>query len=260
MVNVCLYLIIYSTHKPTEVFQPLWGLMNSFPMNNSVKSMFSRISDRYDLLNTILSFGIHHSWKNSLVNLSNSKNGMKILDCATGTGDIAIKFRKHLGDECSVTGMDFCEDMLKIARNKAFNQGVNIIFESGDVLNLKYQDNEFDISSIAFGIRNVQDPVRCLKEMARVVKPDGIVLILEFGQPVFPISYIYRFYSKYIIPIIGLIMSGDSKAYNYLNETASVYPCREKFINIMNQADCFSDCSFISLSSGIAYIYKGIVK
>src|SRR5690606_29043528 len=151
--------------------------------------------------NSILSMGIHHLWRKKMVAISGAKPGMKVLDCATGTGDLAIEFKKAVGPEGQVIGTDFCQEMLIPAPAKAKAQNLDIQFEQADVMNLPYQDGQFDIVSISFGIRNVADPVKALQEMARVTKPGGCVMILEFGQADMPVfAPLFNFYSSKVLP------------------------------------------------------------
>lgn len=229
-------------------------------MSEEVRRMFSSISDRYDLLNTVLSFGIHHSWRKKAVAFSGAKVGMSVLDCATGTGDLAIAFKKAVGAEGTVYGTDFSGEMLRKAPAKSNKKGVEVIWEEADAMDLPYEDNRFDISSIAFGIRNVDDPEVVLSEMARVVKPGGKVVVLEFGQPSGFIKYPYRWHSKYVIPFLGGLLSGNREAYRYLPETSAAFPASGQFTALMEKTGCFGALKCSPLMQGIAYIYIGSVN
>lgn len=229
-------------------------------MSEKVRSMFASIADRYDITNSVLSLGIHHVWRKKAVKLSGAKAGDKVLDCATGTGDLAITFKKKVGDSGYVKGTDFCQEMIDPAPAKAAKKGLVIDFEVADAMDLPYKDNEFDISSISFGIRNVDDPLVCLQEMARVVRPGGRVVVLEFGQPSGIMSWPYRFYSKYIIPFIGGLLTGNKDAYQYLPETSAAFPAEERFLDLMKRSGSFESQLFKKLNGGIAYIYVGVVK
>lgn len=231
------------------------------PNPEVIRNMFSKVAANYDKGNSILSMGIHHLWKRKLVKLSKAKAGDNVLDCATGTGDLAIEFKKAVGPEGQVIGTDFCAEMLVPAPAKAKAKNLDITFEQADVTKLQYADNRFDISSISFGIRNVSDPVLGLKELARVVKPGGTVMVLEFGQMSIPVvAQAYNFYSEKILPIIGGLVSGQKEAYQYLQKSSASFPCRENFLDLMKQTGNFSHVEYYTLSGGIAYIYRGIKK
>ena len=229
-------------------------------MSDKVRKMFAGIAGKYDFMNTLLSFGIHHRWRSKTIKLSGAAEAMHVLDCASGTGDLAIKFKQKVGDKGSVTGTDFCEEMLEFAGPKAAKKGLDIKFEFADVMNLQYDDDSFNISSIAFGIRNVDSPAQGLSEMARVVKPGGKVVVLEFGQPKGIFSIFYKLYSKVLMPMAGRIFAKDGGAYNYLPETAAKFPCREDFLELMDSTGKLENCFYKSLTFGIAFIYVGTVK
>jgi len=231
------------------------------PNPEKIRSMFSKVAARYDLANTVLSAGIHHLWRKKLVDLSNAKHGDSVLDCATGTGDLALEFAKAVGPSGRVIGTDFCAEMLASAPEKAKTKKLEIQFETADVMNLQYLDNTFDIASISFGIRNVADPVKALSEMARVIKPGGKVMVLEFGQATFPgFSQAYRFYSEQVLPVIGGIVTGQRDAYQYLQKSSAHFPCRDEFLDLMKKTNAFSEMKYKSLTGGIAYIYIGVKK
>lgn len=230
------------------------------PNPEIIRNMFSKVAANYDKGNTVLSMGVHHLWRKKLVKYSGAKFGDKILDCATGTGDLAIEFKQKVGVVGSVTGTDFCAEMLIPAPQKAKDKGLEIAFEQADVTALQYPDNQFDITSISFGIRNVSDPVKALKEMARVTKSGGKVMVLEFGQVNVPvIGTLYNYYSQNILPKIGGLVTGQKDAYEYLQKSSAAFPCREEFVDLMKESNSFSNMEYISLTGGIAYIYKGTV-
>lgn len=226
-----------------------------------IRQMFSKVAKGYDQANNVLSVGIHHLWRKKLVKLSQATMGDSVLDCATGTGDLAIEFKKTVGTTGKVKGTDFCKEMLDFAPQKAIQQGLNIDFELADVTALNYPENTFDISSISFGIRNVSDPLLALNELARVTKNGGRVCVLEFGQiPVPLLNNLYNFYSTKILPKVGGWITGEAEAYEYLQKSSSYFPCREEFLDLMRKTQKFSDVSFHTLSLGIAYIYIGKVQ
>jgi demethylmenaquinone methyltransferase / 2-methoxy-6-polyprenyl-1,4-benzoquinol methylase len=226
-----------------------------------IKNMFGRVAGKYDLANSILSLGVHHLWRRKLVNLSLAQPGQKVLDCATGTGDLAIEFKKQVGTLGEVIGTDFCVEMLGPAPKKAKEKGLDIDFQVADVMDLPFEENTFDICSISFGIRNVQDPKKALKEMARVTRSGGQVIVLEFGQLQWPVlASIYNFYSEKILPRLGALVTGEKEAYEYLHKSSQNFPCRDEFLNLMESTKSFSDVKYTALTAGIAYIYQGTVK
>lgn len=222
--------------------------------------MFSDIAPRYDLTNSVLSLGIHHLWRKRTVKVSGAKPGSSVLDCATGTGDLALEFKRTVGPTGKVLGTDFNADMLSHAPAKATSKGLAVDFEVADAMHLPYADATFDVASISFGIRNVDDPKTALAEMARVVKPGGRIVILEFGQPRGIMGLTYRFYSKNIIPLIGGLLTGNRKAYEYLPTTAAAFPCREQFTELMQSTGRLTDCTYEELTGGIAFLYSGVVR
>lgn len=237
--------------------QPVAGA----PKAEQVRSMFNDIAQNYDLANTVMSAGVHHLWRKTLVQWSRAMRGDRVLDCATGTGDLAIEFKRAVGTEGVVVGTDFSPGMLAPAPAKAAKLGLDIKFEQADVTQLPYTDSSFDISSISFGIRNVEDPVKGLSELARVVRPGGIVMVLEFGQPRIPgFREAYNFYSKHVLPKVGGWVTGRRKAYEYLQDSSAQFPCRDEFVSLMNQTGRFSRIEYRPVSFGIAYLYKGRVR
>jgi demethylmenaquinone methyltransferase/2-methoxy-6-polyprenyl-1,4-benzoquinol methylase len=222
--------------------------------------MFSDIAPRYDLTNSVLSLGIHHLWRKRTVKVSGAKAGSSVLDCATGTGDLALEFKRTVGSQGRVLGTDFNADMLSHAPSKAKGKGLDVAFEVADAMHLPYADATFDVASISFGIRNVDVPKTALSEMARVVKPGGRIVVLEFGQPRGIMGMTYRFYSKHIIPLIGGLLTGNRKAYEYLPTTAAAFPCREQFTALMESTGRLTECTYEELTGGIAFLYSGTVK
>lgn len=229
-------------------------------MSEQVRTMFAEIAPRYDVTNTALSFGIHHLWRKSVVRRSGATAGMKVLDCATGTGDLAIEFKQTVGSSGHVVGTDFCAEMLSFAPAKAKKQNLDITFEIADAMNLPYADDTFDIASISFGIRNVDNPVQALSEMARVVRPGGKVVVLEFGQPRGLFALPYKLYSKFLMPVIGSMLTGKREAYEYLPETAARFPMREDFLELMKQTKRYSHQEYVPFTFGISYLYIGTVR
>ena len=219
------------------------------PDPQRVRSMFASIATRYDRANTILSAGIHHRWRRRAVQRAAIQPGARVLDCATGTGDLAIAFGNA---GASVIGTDFVPEMLDIARRKA----PDIDFRIADATALPFDDRSFDIASIAFGIRNVDDPSRGLAEMARVARK---VVVLEFGRPRSWFRPIFSLYRKHILPRIGGAVTGDRGAYEYLESSAAVFPSGEDFVALMRRSAPFESIEFEALTFGIAYLYIGVV-
>jgi demethylmenaquinone methyltransferase/2-methoxy-6-polyprenyl-1,4-benzoquinol methylase len=227
------------------------------PDAQKIQNIFSSIATGYDKANSVLSLGIHHLWKKNLVRWSGATRGQKVLDCATGTGDLALLFKEAVGDQGHVTGTDFCQEMIDLAPAKAAKKNLKIDFSFADVSELPFADGSFDIASISFGIRNVFDSKKALSELHRVLKPGGRLLILEFGQPDNPVfSWVYRIYSEYLLPKVGGLLTRNKGAYQYLNQSAAHFPCGQNFVNHIKEAADFKKVEFRKLSLGIAFIYR----
>ncbi|MGH9456348.1 MAG: bifunctional demethylmenaquinone methyltransferase/2-methoxy-6-polyprenyl-1,4-benzoquinol methylase UbiE, partial [Thermoanaerobaculia bacterium] len=223
-----------------------------------IRAMFGSIARRYDRANTILSGGIHHLWRRKIVRWSGARPGDRVLDCATGTGDLAIAFAKVVGPAGDVVGTDFSPEMLAPAPRKAERDGVRVTFETADVTALPYADASFDVASIAFGIRNVADRVGGLREMARVVRPGGRVVVLEFGQPEnVLLRPLFNLYSRRFLPWIGGVLTGNREAYAYLERSAGEFPCREAFLDLMRETGLLAALEWRAYTGGIAYAYRG---
>jgi demethylmenaquinone methyltransferase / 2-methoxy-6-polyprenyl-1,4-benzoquinol methylase len=229
-------------------------------MSEQVHQMFSTIASKYDLTNDVLSLGVHRLWRRMAVKESQVKPGDSVLDCATGTGDLALAFKRAVGPSGTVLGTDFNADMLKTAPLKAQKADLDVSFEVADAMKLPYENKRFHVASISFGIRNVDDPSVALKELARVVKPGGRVIVLEFGQPEGAFGMAYRTYAKHVMPAIGGVLSGNKKAYEYLPQTAAAFPCGENFLKLMNDTKSFESSKNVPLLNGLAHIYVGVVK
>jgi len=227
-------------------------------MSSEVRDMFASIARRYDAANEVLSLGIHKGWRRAAVALSGAAPGQKVLDCATGTGDLALEFKRAVGPGGEVIGTDFCAEMLQSAPAKAARAGLEVAFAVADALALPYPDERFDVASIAFGIRNVDDPLRCLREMARVVRPGGCVIVLEFGQPRGAFGAVFRAYSRGVMPLVGGLLTGNRAAYEYLPRTAASFPAGERFLALMREAGVFRRTEARPLTFGTAYVYRGI--
>ncbi len=222
-----------------------------------VQVMFNDIAGRYDLLNHLLSAGIDRGWRKRLVGLMAQDHPRRILDLATGTGDLAIAAAK-INPE-NITGTDIAEEMLAIGVEKVKKLGLDkiITLQKADSENLPFMDNEFDAAMVAFGVRNYENLPKGLSEMCRVLKPGSRAFILEFSKPrKFPVKQLFGFYSRFILPMIGRLVSKHSTAYTYLPESVATFPLDDEFIKIM-LASGFSQAEFISLSFGITNLYIG---
>jgi demethylmenaquinone methyltransferase / 2-methoxy-6-polyprenyl-1,4-benzoquinol methylase len=216
-----------------------------------VEAMFDRIASVYDLMNSVMTAGMHQRWRERAVDLAQVGPGSKALDVATGTGDLAIALRDRGAD---VIGADFAEKMLEIARRKA----PEIDFRAGNALALEFEDNEFDAATVGFGARNFDDLDRGIAEMARVVKPGGRVVILEITTPQKPpLSFFFRMWFDSVVPLIGRL-AGDPDAYEYLPNSVKRFPGPRDLGGRMAAAG-MTDVRWILTAGGIIAIHSGTV-
>ena len=223
-----------------------------------VTEMFDNVSANYDLLNRVLTFGIDISWRKNVVALVKKGKAEKVLDIATGTGDLAIMMAK--ADIHDVTGLDISPGMLNIGIQKVKDQGLSekVDMVIGDSEELPFDEGTFDAITVAFGVRNFENLELGLKEIHRVLKPKGSLIVLETSQPTkFPVKQGFQFYSKYVIPTIGKILSKDKSAYDYLPESAAAFPFGEKFNNILLKTG-FNSSKVYPQTLGVATIYHAI--
>lgn len=196
----------------------------------AVNSMFGRIAGRYDLANHLLSGGLDFGWRRCLVSAVDRASPSDVLDLATGSGDVAFALSRRLPTATRIVGMDFCQPMLDQAEVKKASASVarfaNVTFRQGDALALAFADESFDAITIAFGLRNLSDRARGLREMRRVLRPGGRLFVLEFSQPHAWFRPLYFFYLKKILPFIAGVVTGDRAAYDYLNDTITQFPGR----------------------------------
>lgn len=222
-----------------------------------VAQMFDNIANRYDLLNSILSLGIHKGWRKKCVNLLRAKNPQNILDVATGTGDFAIECAKL--NPKKITGVDISEGMMQFGREKLKNLKLDglITLEQGNAETLDFADNSFDAIVVGFGVRNFQNLEKGLANLYRILKPGGQLIVLEFSYPKNPlVKGLYNFYFSYITPVVGRIFSKDTRAYTYLTESVKAFPNNENFTAILNKLN-YKGTSYKTLSFGVAAIYIG---
>ncbi|TXD73142.1 bifunctional demethylmenaquinone methyltransferase/2-methoxy-6-polyprenyl-1,4-benzoquinol methylase UbiE [Aequorivita antarctica] len=222
-----------------------------------VEQMFDAISENYDGLNRIISLGSDIKWRKKVIKMVAEKKPKTILDIATGTGDLAIQFAEKTSAE-KIVGLDLSEGMLSVARKKVSGKPIskNIEFVQADSEALPFGDNTFDAITVSFGIRNFENLEKGLSEIFRVLKKDGIFVVLETSVPTkFPFKQGYHFYSKTILPLIGKVFSKDKVAYKYLSESASVFPHGEKLNNILRKIG-FNEVKNIPQTFGVATIYN----
>lgn len=221
--------------------------------------IFDAIYQRYDLLNTILSCGLDKTWRHKLLTFVPNNANLKILDLATGTADVVITLVKNKPNIKTAVGIDLSENMLTLAKKKVETQGLaeRIVLQTSDAAKLSFLDNEFDMTTMAFGIRNVENPILVLKEIFRVLKTNGRAVILEFSLPknIF-IKGMYLIYLKCVVPLLGGLISGNFKAYFYLNRTIEKFPYGQVFVRMMRQCG-FKNVTSVELLFGIATIYCG---
>lgn len=241
------------------------GVENVTPYDDSraktgqVEQMFDSIAPAYDLMNTAMTFGLHRYWRNRALDLVAARRPQSVLDVATGTGDVAF----HLFDRCHpghIVGLDLSEGMLSIARRKLAadkdpeKQQV-MEFVQGDSLNLPFADGEFDAVTVAYGVRNFERLEEGLREMARVLRPGGLLCVIELSEPRNPLTHaMYRLYSRRLIPLVGRMVSGDSRAYTYLPESIAAAPQRDDLTALMARAG-LRNPEWKSLTFGAVTIY-----
>ena len=221
--------------------------------------MFDRIAPRYDLLNRLLSFRQDVSWRKKLARQLPANGQLTILDLATGTADILLTLNQEKQGLKLAVGLDMAQEMLKLGREKIRRETSRapMYLIPADAMTIPFRSGTFEVITIAFGIRNVLNVPRALQEMHRLLKPGGRVLILEFSLPARRLwRSLYLFYFRHILPLIGGLISGDGRAYSYLNQTVETFPYGEQFCQLLMEAG-FCDVRQTVLSAGIATIYQG---
>lgn len=224
-----------------------------------VANVFHSVAARYDLMNDLMSGGVHRLWKRFTIELSGVRPGHRVLDIAGGTGDLAAKFSRLVGESGSVVLADINESMLRVGRDKLIDHGVqgNLEYVQADAQALPFPDDHFDCVSIAFGLRNVTDKDQALREMLRVLRPGGRLLVLEFSKPGNELlGKAYDQYSFRVLPLMGKLVAGDSDSYQYLAESIRMHPDQETLLGMLEDAG-FVNCEYHNLTGGVVALHRG---
>jgi len=223
-----------------------------------VAEVFHSVAGKYDLMNDLMSMGIHRVWKRYTIELAAVKPGMRILDLAGGTGDLAAKFSRLVGKDGQVVLADINGSMLNVGRARMADKGVtgNIEYAQVNAECLPFPDNHFDRITIAFGLRNVTDKDAALRSMLRVLKPGGQLMVLEFSKPAKALSPIYDTYSFKLLPMLGKLFANDSESYQYLAESIRMHPDQATLQGMIDDAG-FVNTNFLNLSAGIVALHRG---
>ena len=225
-----------------------------------VAGVFHSVAAKYDVMNDLMSGGIHRIWKRFTIELSAVRPGHKVLDIAGGTGDLAYKFSKLVGSEGQVILSDINSSMLNVGRDRLLNRGVssNVQYAQLDAQYLPFDDNTFDCITIAFGLRNVTDKDMALRSMLRVLKPGGRLLVLEFSKPKNALlSKVYDEYSFRVLPLMGKLVTQDADSYRYLAESIRMHPDQETLKGMMDEAG-FANTEYYNMTGGVVALHKGI--
>ncbi len=225
-----------------------------------VADVFHSVAQKYDIMNDMMSFGVHRVWKRLTIETSGVRPGHRVLDIAGGTGDLTMQFAKRVGDAGQVVLADINSSMLEVGRDRLLNRGYgsNIEFVQANAECLPFSDNYFNCISIAFGLRNVTDKDAALRSMFRVLKPGGRLLILEFSKPRSALlSKAYDHYSFTALPMMGQLITRDSESYRYLAESIRMHPDQETLKGMMESAG-FEQCRYHNMTGGIVALHTGI--
>lgn len=225
-----------------------------------VAEVFHSVAGNYDLMNDLMSGGIHRLWKRVTIEMSGVRPGHHVLDIAGGTGDLAAKFSRIVGPEGTVVLADINDSMLKVGRDRLVDRGItdNVRFSQADAQHLPFPDNTFDVITIAFGLRNVTDKDMALRSMLRVLKPGGKLLVLEFSKPPNPLlSKIYDGYSFNVLPKLGKLFAKDADSYQYLAESIRMHPNQETLLQMMDTAG-FENTDYHNMTGGIVALHRGV--
>jgi len=224
-----------------------------------VADVFSSVANKYDVMNDVMSFGVHRLWKKIAMSHTGLKKGQRALDVAGGTGDLTVYMSKQVGPTGEVIISDINPDMLEQGRRRLIDQGLagNIKFVEANAEELPFEENTFDCVTIAFGLRNVTDKDKALRSMYKVLKPGGRLLILEFSKPVLPgLGEVYDFYSFKLLPLMGKVIANDADSYQYLAESIRMHPDQATLKTMMESAG-FERCTYHNMSGGIVALHKG---
>ncbi len=226
---------------------------------NRVAGVFHSVAAKYDVMNDLMSGGVHRIWKRFTIELSGVRKGNTVLDIAGGTGDLTRKFSTLVGEEGRVVLSDINDSMLNVGRDKLTDLGIagNVSYAQADAQYLPFPDNTFDCITIAFGLRNVTDKALALRSMLRVLKPGGRLLVLEFSKPTNPlIEKIYDKYSFSLLPTMGKIIANDADSYRYLAESIRMHPNQDTLKKMMEEAG-FEQCKYHNMTGGVVAVHKG---
>lgn len=227
--------------------------------SNKVADVFHSVADKYDLMNDLMSGGVHRLWKKYTIETSGAKRGDTILDLAGGTGDLAAKFCRIVGSTGKVTLSDINESMLEQGRTRLTDKGIagNIEYVQADAQDLPFADNHYDLVTMAFGLRNVTDKDAALRSIFRVLKPGGKLMVLEFSKPVVPaLSMVYDQYSFKILPKIGKLVANDEESYRYLAESIRMHPDQETLKTMFDNAG-FERTRYHNMTGGVVALHTG---
>lgn len=226
---------------------------------NKVAGVFHSVASKYDVMNDLMSFGIHRVWKRYTIEMSGVRPGHNVLDLAGGTGDLAAKFARIVGQQGSVTVADINDSMLKVGRERLTDKGIagNVQYVQANAECLPFPDNHFDAITIAFGLRNVTDKDAAIRSMYRVLKPGAPLLVLEFSKPESPLlSKVYDTYSFKLLPVMGKMIADDPDSYRYLAESIRMHPDQETLKGMMSNAG-FEKCEYFNLTGGVVALHRG---
>lgn len=224
-----------------------------------VAGVFDSVAAKYDVMNDFMSMGVHRLWKRYTIDCAGARSGHHVLDIAGGTGDLTAKFSRLVGDKGSVTLADINHSMLAVGRDKLRDRGLvsNIRYVQADAEALPFEDNSFDIVTMAFGLRNVTEKQNALNSIYRVLKPGGRLLVLEFSKPTSEqLSKIYDWYSFHILPKMGQLVANDAESYQYLAESIRMHPDQETLKGMFEEAG-FEQCEYHNLTGGIVALHRG---